>query len=177
MYWESILDYKSKVTYALELGGGTNGGLSLWLASKGYKVICSAYEEISEETKVIHNKYNFSQQIEYKIIDALSIPYEEVFDIICFKSMLGRIARENDIKIAENVLSQIQKALKPGGNLLFAENLSSSLLYKLLRNRYGALKNNLRYFTVSEIKELFRNFSSLNYKTFGFIGCFGRNET
>ncbi len=66
--------------------------------------------------------------------------------------------------------------MKPGGALLFSENLSASKLHRLLRIKYGALKNNWHYFSVNEMKELFQNYSSFNYNTFGFIGCFGRNE-
>jgi len=176
VFWESILKCVPNNAKVLELGCGANGGLSLWLASKGYNVICSDHIEITDETKNIHKQYHLENRIEYKIIDALSIPYSDYFDIICFKSVLGGIVRNNNLEVAEQVILQIQKALKLGGVLLFTENLSSSLLHKLLRGRYGALKNNWRYFTTAEIKELFSKFNSFNYKTFGFTGCFGRNE-
>jgi len=34
----------------------------------------------------------------------------------------------------------------------------------------------MRYFSIDEIKELTSNFADLNYETFGFLGCLGRNE-
>jgi len=176
VFWESILKHVPNNAKILELGCGANGGLSLWFASKGYKVICSDHIEITEKTKNIHKQYNLENRIEYKIVDALSIPYTDYFDIICFKSVLGGIVRNNSLEVAAQVILQIQKALKPGGVLIFTENLSSSFLHKLLRRRYGALKNSWRYFTTAEIKELFSRFTSFNYRAFGFTGCFGRNE-
>ena len=177
LYWEQHFENPGNNKHALELGCGENGGLSLWLASKGYNVICSGYDGISKTTKLIHQKHSLDQRISYETINALSIPFENEFDVICFKSILGGIVRDKDLEIASQVISQIQKALKPGGKLLFAENLSSSIFHKFLRNKFGALKNNWRYFNISEIKNLFNDFSSYEYKTFGFSGCFGRNET
>ena len=176
VFWESYLNNVQNNAKALELGCGANGGLSLWLASKRYDVVCSDYQGISESTKKIHDKYKFVNNIEYRIVDALTIPYKEHFDIVCFKSMLGGIVRENDLKIAKKVTTEIYKALKPGGLLLFAENLTSSKIHRLLRAKYGALKNNWHYFSIKEMEDLLQNYSSFNYKTFGFIGCFGRNE-
>ena len=174
--WEKYIKVNLNSTKALELGCGENGGLSLWLGYRGSEVICSGYKEISQVTVNIHKQYKLGHKIEYSIIDALSIPYTEYFDIICFKSLLGGIVRENELAVAKKVILQVKKALKPGGVLIFAENLSSSFLHKLLRNRYGALRNNWRYFTVKEMKELFADFTSFEYRTFGFLGCFGRNE-
>jgi SAM-dependent methyltransferase len=175
-FWDNFLKHIPNNARAIELGCGANGGLSLWLASKGYDVVCSGYNEISETTKNIHNKYNLAKKIEYRIVDALAIPYKEYFDVVCFKSILGGIVRDNDQQIAEKVISEIYKALKPGGALLFSENLTASKFHRLLRTKYGALKNKWRYFTIAEMEYLLKNYSSFNYKTFGFIGCFGRNE-
>ncbi len=172
-FWEDRFKNNSKV---LELGCGENGGISLLMALNNSKILCSAYEEISETTKNIHKKYSIDDRIEYKLIDALSIPYEEEFDVICFKSILGGIVRSKDLKVAEKVISQIYKALKPGGKLLFAENLTSTLLHQKLRLKYGSSKNNWHYFTVGEIEGLFQKFTSFEYQTYGFLGCFGRNE-
>ncbi len=175
-FWEKHIPKNAGKLNTLELGCGPNGGLSVWLASKGYNVICSGYEGITETTKNIHKKYEFSDNISYSKIDALSIPYSEAFDIICFKSMLGGIVRDKDHGIAERVIKEIYNSLKIGGVLLFAENLISSKAHSFFRSKFGSLKNKWCYFTVEEIKSLLTEFSSFKYSTFGFTGCFGRNE-
>jgi hypothetical protein len=104
---------------ALELGSGYNGGLSLWLASKGIRTICSGYHpkysDASNEAKDIHKKYGVSDCISYKRINAAELPYKNEFDIIAYKSMLGGIVRDGDISIAQDVLKGVQNAMKPGG--------------------------------------------------------------
>jgi SAM-dependent methyltransferase len=175
-FWENNLNMNTNKIKALELGCSENGGLSLWLASKGCEVNCSGYEQISRKTIEIHNTYTLPGSIKYNQIDALSIPYKEFYDIICFKSMLGGIVRCRSLEVARKVISEIHKALKPGGTLLFAENLSGTMIHRFLRTKYGALKNNWRYFEIEELKDLFSDYSSFNYTTFGFLGCFGRTE-
>lgn len=68
--------------------------------------------------------------ITYQDIDATQIPYENEFDIIVFKSIIGGIGRNDNKEIQQLVFNQIYKALKPGGQLLFAENLSASPLHR-----------------------------------------------
>lgn len=175
-FWESHMKNADNKLKALELGCGENGGLSLWLASKGYDVNCSGYEPISSKTREIHSRYKLLGNIKYNQIDALSIPYEKFYDIVCFKSILGGIVRDGSLEIANKVISEIHKTLKPNGIVLFTENLSSTIIHRLLRTKYGALKNNWRYFNIEEIRDLFSEYSSFNYRTFGFWGCFGRTE-
>jgi hypothetical protein len=66
------------------------------------------------------------------------------------------------------------KALRPGGELWFAENLAGSALHRLARRfiRRGGL---WRYPTVAEIEQLLAPFSSVRRTTAGFLGVFGRD--
>jgi len=181
LYWENFISQKDidNIT-ALELGSGFNGGLSLWLASKGIKTTCSGYSlnyrGAWNEAKSVHHKYGISDLIEYKEVDATNIPYKSKYDIICYKSMLGGIVREKTIDTAKKVIEEIYAALKPGGMLLFAENISSTFVHKIMRNKYGAGKNKWRYFTIEEFEMLHREFQLFEYRTFGFFGAFGLNE-
>lgn len=165
---------------ALELGSGFNGGLSLWLALKGIKVTCSGYHQkykgASDKAKSIHKAYGVDNLIEYQEVDATQIPYESSYDIVCYKSMLGGIVRGGKLDIAQNVIKGIYDALKPGGVLFFAENITSTWLHKVMRKKYGSGKNKWRYFTIKEIEELHKQFDVFEYQTFGFLGCFGVNE-
>ncbi len=180
-YWEKFLpEKKSNDTTALELGSGFNGGLSLWLALKGIKTTCSGYNPnyngASDQAKAIHEKYGVSDLIEYQEINATEIPYQAKYDIICYKSMLGGIVRKGDMEIAEKVVEEIFSALKPGGVLMFAENTSATFVHKVMRNRFSTGKSGWRYFTIDELNMLHRQFSTFEYRTYGFLGCFGINE-
>jgi hypothetical protein len=175
-YWESNITLDFNNCHALELGCQNNGGLSLWLALKGANVLCSGYEEISNDVKETHNYYINRSLINYATVDATCIPYNNLFDIVCFKSVIGGIVRENSLHTACKVAHEIKHSLNNNGILLFAENIASTKMHRNLRKKYGYGKNNWRYFTIEEISKIFSCFSSLKYITFGFLGCFGRNE-
>jgi SAM-dependent methyltransferase len=174
-YWESKITIDKDACRIAEVGCAF-GGLSLWFALKGYKVLCSDYKGVSNETKEIHKKYNVTEMMTYEDIDARSIPYENSFDIICYKSILGDIVRDGSFEVVRGVIASMKRALKPNGKLLFAENLSGTRLHQLLRQQYGSKRNRWRYFTIEEMKDLHADFSSFEFTTFGLTGCFGRNE-
>lgn len=72
--------------------GGRNGGLSLYWALKGADVVCSdIHADGFEQAKKLHKQYGLEGKIKYEIIDATKIPYQDTFDIICFKSVLGGV--------------------------------------------------------------------------------------
>jgi SAM-dependent methyltransferase len=175
-FWDSRLAFDPAGGRALELGCGGNGGISLWLAGKGCRVLCSGYQGVEAAARATHRAYGVESRIEYATIDACAIPHREAFDLVCYKSMLGRIVGDGSLQAARGVVAQIHRALKPGGRLLFAENLVSSGLHHALRQRWGAGKNRWRYFTIEELVELHAGFTTFEYRTLGFTGCLGRTE-
>jgi len=174
-FFDSNIDYNN-INKVLELGAGEqSGGYSLFFAKKRMNVVCSTYEKISEKLIHRHNKYNFKKYISYEIIDAKNISYNEEFDIICFKSMLGGICKNDNIKYSEQVFNQIYKALKPNGYLVFSENISSTIIHKILRPKF--VSKSWYYFSTNELVKLIEErFVNVNYTTTGFLGCFGRSE-
>ena len=132
LFWGERLSNENKALKCLELGC-REGGLSLWLALKGYSVISSDLEKTEMVAKPLHQKYNLQDRIIYQNINATSIPYENYFDVIIFKSILGGIGRNNNLKMQQEVILQIHKALKPGGKFLFAENISATILHRFFR--------------------------------------------
>lgn len=173
-YWEENVDWNNAKT-ALDLGA-RNGGLSLWLTQKGISTICSDYSNTKEKATPLHSKYNLTSKIQYQDIDATNIPYENQFDIIVFKSIIGGIGKGDNLEVQKKVFDEIFKALKPGGVLLFAENLTSTKLHKKLREKYNKWGDYWRYLSLSEMKYLLDKFDSYEIKTTGFLGTFGRNE-
>jgi SAM-dependent methyltransferase len=172
-FWDKKIDW-SCVNNCLELGA-REGGLSLWLALKGKQVICSDIT-ISKEAEHLHKKYKVSDRIEYEEINATGIPYEDYFDVIVFKSVLGGIGKNNNYALQEQAINEIYKALKPGGKLLFAENLRASALHGALRKTFQQWGGTWRYLSLHEINTLMKKFSSLDVETTGFLSLFGSSE-
>jgi SAM-dependent methyltransferase len=174
-YWEGKINKERTSLTCLELGA-RNGGLSLWLSQKGHKVICSDLHSPEAEASVLHAKYHCRDKIRYEAINATAIPYENHFDIVIFKSILGGISRDNNDTLKNQVLQQVHKSLKPGGMLLFAENTEASLLHKTMRKRFIKWGNEWNYVKIKEVPDLFSSFQQMEYITTGFWGTFGRNE-
>ena len=173
-YWDNNVDWKN-VENALELGS-REGGLSLWMAQKGVSTVCSDYTNSEKSAAPLHKKYNVSSKITYQDIDATNIPYENHFDIIVFKSIIGGIGKDDNIEIQKKVFEEIYKALKPGGQLLFAENLTSTKLHQEMRYRFNKWGDYWRYISLSELKDFLKPFLSYKIKTTGVLGTFGRTE-
>lgn len=172
-YWEKSTNWKN-VNTALELGG-REGGLSLWLAKKGIKVTCSDLKNVRSTAEPLHIKHGVTELISYEDIDASNIPYENHFDVIVFKSIIGGIGSNDNLAIQKKVFKEIHKALKPGGHLLFAENLSSSPLHQFMRKRFVSWGSRWRYVSLDEMKEFLSDFSSYEIETNGFSATFGRS--
>ncbi len=172
-YWEDRLpNSKGK---ALELGG-RRGGLSLWIALKGFEVVCSDLENPEETAKPLHQKYK-DLKINYASIDATNIPYEESFDVVIFKSILGGIGRNGQDEKKKLVIDQAYRSLKKGGVLLFAENLESSLVHRFFRKNFVKWGSEWNYLRMEEVHSIFSEFSKVEYKTTGFFAAFGRSES
>ena len=171
--WEKYLPTNKETCETLEIGGGINGGLSLWLAMSGCNVICSGLNNVKDHAIDIHVKYNVQSKILYQKINVLEIPYKNRFDIIAFKSVLGALSNLSAQKVA---IEQIFKALKPGGFLFFAENLVATPIHSYLRKMYGAGKNGWTYINYKDTPYLFDKFKFIETKTTGFLSCLVRNE-
>ncbi|MEX2380186.1 MAG: class I SAM-dependent methyltransferase [Vicingaceae bacterium] len=174
-FWEKHATLNQKPLKCLELGCN-NGGLSLWLAQKGHEVVCSDLENPEMKAKSRHEKYG-ELQISYQAINALEIPFKNEFDIIVFKSILGGVSRGDNQKNKKAAVDQIHKALKPGGKLLFAENLTASKMHQFLRKHFIKWGADWNYLQMDEVDWLFSDFNKINYKTVGFFGAFGRSES
>ena len=174
-FWEDHVDWNN-VENGLELGGH-EGGLSLWLALKEKTTVCSDLKDVKGTAEKLHLKHGVSSFITYQDIDATNIPYENHFDIIVFKSIIGGIGRDNNYEIQQKVFKEIYKALKPGGKLLFAENLIASPFHRFMRKRFVKWGNAWRYVSLKEMNEFLSDFSSHQLNTTGVLASFGRNES
>lgn len=174
VFWEKEIEW-SNINHCLELGGN-EGGLSLWLALKGKHVVCSDIQEKKEVAQSLHQKHHVNHLISYEVIDATKIPYQNHFDLIVFKSVLGGVGRENNKQAQQEAIHQIYNALKPGGVLFFAENTTASVLHQKLRKRNISWANSWRYISANEMREFLTPFTTYTLHTTGFLATFGRTE-
>jgi len=174
-FWSENIDIGSKNHDCLELGG-RRGGLSLWLAINGNDVICSDRESPEKQASEIHTKYKCSHRIIYQDIDATNIPFENRFDIVVFKSILGGVSGKGRDELKRKAINQIYNCLKPNGILLFTENLDASFIHRFIRKRFVKWGDEWNYLKYDEIDPLFESFESVKYSTTGFFGLFGRTE-
>jgi len=140
----------------LELGAGS-GALSSWLADKGADTFA---------TDVCP-----SPACQY--MNATSIPYRDHFDIIVFKSMLGALGTFSE---QQRAMLEIWLALKPGGELWFAENLAASPLHRLARRKLVPWGQIWRYVRLAEMEYFLGVFSRFELETSGLLACAGRSE-
>jgi SAM-dependent methyltransferase len=178
-FWEDELgDNFFQGKTALEIGGGQNGGLSLWLLSKGCDVTFSSPVRISKEAITAHMKWGYQATIKYEIVDAYSgNNFFKKYDIICFKSVLGGISRLGP-DAEQAVLKNCYRALNDGGIILFAENLKGSGLHKLFRKHFSpSCGNKWNYFNIEDLISLSKQDYSISHKTFGYLATFGYYES
>jgi SAM-dependent methyltransferase len=171
-YWQSQSEINVQQANCLELGSH-HGGLSLWLALHGAKVTCSDLALPGELAHQLHLRYGISRQVEYGALDAKNLPYTDHFDVLCFKSVLGALGSEKD---QEKAIHSMWKALRPGGELWFAENLLASPAHAALRSRFIKWGQRWRYVTVPEMRKFLAPFSTVTLTTVGVLGTLGRTE-
>jgi SAM-dependent methyltransferase len=180
--WSVALDFWRKHSahhlsdcLALEVGS-RNGGLSLWMALNGARVICSDLRGPAEAAILKHRAQGVSGLVQYESIDAMNIPYTDHFDVVLFKSVLGTVGRHGGKAAQAKAVSEMHKALKPGGELFFAENLVASPLHMFFRRRCVEWGATWRYVSAAEMHEFLSPFAQVHWRTVGFAGAFGRSE-
>ena len=174
-FWDQNANLPDKPLKCLELGA-RNGGLSLWLARKGYHVLCSDVEDPESNASPLHKRYKVSNQIDYQSIDATDIPYENQFDIVIFKSMMGAVGWKGRDDLQTKCMNEIYKCLKPGGQLLFAENLKATAMHQFFRHKFARWSKSWNYLEISKMDSLLSEFHDFAYQTTGFTGLLGGNE-
>jgi SAM-dependent methyltransferase len=169
--------------HCLEIGS-RRGGLALYAALNGHNCISSDIENPESAARIVHERYpeTVQNRITYAAINAMDIPYENHFDVIFIKSVLTVIGEiqghSNDVRreVQQKAVAQFYKALKPGGKLLFAENLKGSWLHTTARNLFVPWGAKARYFEIADLLDLLQDFDVKTHQEVGFLGTFGRSE-
>lgn len=173
--WEQHVGAAPPVLRVLEVGAGP-GGPSLWMHQLGHDVVCSNWENTRGQAEPLHDAHGVTG-IQYIDIDLNGeIPWTDHFDIVVFKSVLGGLGP--NFSSQRNAMSEIHKALKPGGRLFFAENLRGTWLHRFGRSiAYRLRRATWRFTTVDEMRDLLAQFESYEMHATGFLGVFGMSES
>lgn len=173
--WEPVVSPAPPALHCLEVGAGP-GGPTLWLASQGHDVVCTNLADTRGQAFPLHERYGVADRVEYRDIDLREgLPYRDEFDVVVFKSVLGGLG--DDPAFARSVIAEIHAALKPGGVLLFAENLRGTVVHRAARAlAYRVRRSSWRYPTLDELRELLGVFDDLDLRTNGVAAVFGPTE-
>jgi len=170
--WEAHLPTKRPAT-ALGIGE-RGGGISLWLASKDFRVTCSDLRPFPPETSRMHARFGVQDRIAYARADATALPFPDAaFDVVFFKSVIGALG---DKERQAQAIRETHRVLKPGGLLLFAENLTGTAMHRWLRKRFVAWEHYWRYLHPVRDRDLFAPFAALDDRTTGLLANLGRTE-
>jgi SAM-dependent methyltransferase len=158
--------------------GGRDGGLSLFLALNGCRVVCSDLHGPTAHAKELHRGYGVSGLVSYECVDVRRIPFpDEHFDVVIVKSVLGALGSDGGGLTAQcEALSEIRRVLKSGGRFLFAENMRGSSMHVFLRKRLVPWGRDWHYFTVTQIADLLSGFTAVDLSFRGFAATLGRRE-
>lgn len=173
--WQPLVAAAPPVLRCLEVGAGP-GGPTLWLASQGHDVVCTNLMHTREQAEPLHREFGVLDLVEYRDIDLREgLPYRDEFDVVVFKSVLGGLG--DDPAFARSVIAEIHAALKPGGVLLFAENIRGSIAHRAARSlAYRVRGSSWRYPTLTELRGLLDVFGDVQMQTNGVAAVFGTSE-
>lgn len=144
------------------------------LAEHGFITVCSDLHGPTERAVDLHRTLGWDEWITYEAIDATAIPKaDNSYDVVIFKSMIGALGSKE--KQAQAV-REMHRVLRPGGVLLFAENLHGSPLHTWLRKRFVAWDHYWRYLDPVKDRDLFAPFARLDDHTTGVLANLGRSE-
>jgi len=154
--------------------GERDGGLSLYLARHGFLTVCSDLHGPTEDARRLHRTFGVEQGVSYEAIDAMAIHWaDKSFDVVIFKSMLGALgSKERQLQ----AIREMHRVLKPGGVLLFAENLRGTAVHRFLRRRFVPWDRYWRYLDLHADRDLFAPFGRIREGSTGLLANLGRTE-
>lgn len=170
----------NRIDRILEIGSSRHSIVSIIFDGLANEIVISYYldeqrEGIEQYLASVRQKYDLKSKYVLEKVDVTSV--EGSFDIVIMKSVLGGLFRQNSthaFDVNEFIESLISRTVKTEGLLISIDN-GKSILEPML-SRFGARKNQWRFFGKSELKRAiiqseFGVFSSFSFETrLGFVG-------
>jgi SAM-dependent methyltransferase len=164
---------------AIEIGS-RRGGLALFAAVQGFHVLCTDLEDPRESAEPLHEKYQVTDLVDYSALDVTDVKRSSIdqkFDLVLMKSVLGGAGRNGRDDLQMQAVQNMAAMLKPGGAILFAENLAGSAVHRFFRKRFTNWGSYWNYPSIERLSSMFDAAGLiLEYRTGGFLGAFGRTE-
>ena len=181
VYWGKIArqqGFDKNQKKGLELGANY-GGMSLFFSHRFQSsMVCSDLQNPAPKAEPIHLKYAVSSNIRYEAINACTIPYPDShFDFVVFRSLLGVIGANVHVSDIQLAFSDIQRVLKPGGLLFYAENMKASQLHQFARRRFVAWGRKWHYLSSQELNVYLSAFKIHEMQRVGFLTAFFSKST
>ncbi len=81
-FWQEWLAPLDRDQARIPVLGERNGGISLWFALLGFKVICSDYRPMDERVRDLHRHWGIEGRVEYAVADVFKLGYpDDQFDV------------------------------------------------------------------------------------------------
>lgn len=162
---------------ALEVGAdGDNGGLSLLLASRGWRTTCSGLQPPSDSKRELHERHGVTDLVTYARLDVLDPPQDTTYDLVVLKSTLGHVGQGQRFDLQRRAVRHLHAMVRPGGELWLLENAAGTRLHRLGRNHLGAGRTGWRYLTPDDLDVLLAPFPHRYRRSFGVAAAGGRTE-
>jgi SAM-dependent methyltransferase len=172
--WTPVIEKLDRGSKILAIGE-RNGGLSIWLALKGFDVICTDRTGPEPQAATLHRKHGVADKIQYDTLDIVDCNWQPgQFDLIIAKSVIGGLKSDpkdrstRNFQVQQQAVNNIHGLLKPGGYFLSAENMQGSLLLRQLR-KIQKKDRGWRHFRWEEMAPLYHCFAQVESKAFGVI--------
>jgi SAM-dependent methyltransferase len=148
--------------------GARDGGTALYLAKfHDMHVVATDIDPVSERGRQLHVKHGVTANIEYDVADATDLHFADgSFDVVVTKSVLGGISGALGAGAMRTSIREMARVLRPGGHLLFAENLSGSAVHRQAR-KVRAWHNAWHYPTYRTLEESFSEVGRLSMHATG----------
>ncbi len=172
--WQPVLDTLPRDSKVLAIGE-RNGGISLWLALQGFHVLCTDRQGPTQQAKDLHKRYGVDDKITYHDFDLVNTQdFDTTYDIIIMKSVLGGLkeqyanAASRTDATRQKAVDNIYKLVSPKGIFLSADNLQGNIFLRLIK-RLQNKQSGWHYFSIQELNDLCKQFSSVKVHSFGVI--------
>lgn len=172
--WQPLLDALPRDSKVLAIGE-RNGGISLWLALQGFHVLCTDRQGPTQQARDLHKRYGVEDKIAYCNFDLVNTEhFDTTYDIIIMKSVLGGVkeqygnAASRTDATRQKAIDNIYKLLNPEGVFLSADNLQGNMFLRLIK-RLKKKQSGWHYFSIEELNDLCKQFSSVCMQSFGII--------